>query len=137
MFCSNFLRPSTSSNVCSYNKENSNSFSGIYKKVSVERAHPTSSRWGPSLRVPTMWQGINWNWCKPFTLWIISQHKLITGFQTGRRHAETCQVCPLTAKNNFGDRSLNNSTFCKCLSKNEDKKDRELSFSKTGYFIPD
>ena len=41
-----------------------------------------------------------------------------------------------TAKNDFGYRSLNNSTFCKCLSKSENKKHRELSFSKTGYFIP-
>ena len=42
----------------------------------------------------------------------------------------------ITAKNDFGYRSLNNSTFCKCLSKSENKKHRELSFSKTGYFIP-
>ena len=41
-----------------------------------------------------------------------------------------------TAKNDFGYRSLNNSTFCKCLSNSENKKHRELSFSKTGYFIP-
>ena len=54
-----------------------------------------------------------------------------------RKYLSILTLCSVyTAKNDFGYRSLNNSTFCKCLSKSENKKHRELSFSKTGYFIP-
>ena len=73
----------------------SNLFPGIYRKGELDSAHPTSSHWRPSIVcVSTMWQGNHRQQYKQFFNSYFITNNWLTGFQTWRRRAEACQVCP-------------------------------------------